>query len=277
MALAPIAAALIARPPPTAAPPPPPKRPESDCGSGMRASDFSEPRWARWLRAKPAHSSHSRRWARSAPRSLRSRRPSSWLRDGELGLVAGDPFLELLAERAPGAEDQGLDGAHGELEDLGDLLVAAPLELAHDEGGSLVEGEVAERAADVLGGEGVVLDDCGFGELLLEDDLVRPALRLAEALPADVVRDRDQPVLRRARALASLEGLVGVEEGGLRDVLGVGLVAQDDECVAIDVARVLAIEALKGAVRAEALRENGRHIHKDAAICGDLAPRRRVI
>jgi len=49
---------------------------------------------------------------------------------------------------------------------------------------------VAERAADVLGGEGVVLDDCGFGELLLEDDLVRPALRLAEALPADVVRGR---------------------------------------------------------------------------------------
>src|SRR5262249_52176233 len=112
------------------------------------------------------------------------------LRDGELGLVAGDPFLELLAQRAARAEDERLHRADRDAEDLGDLLVAAPLELAHHERGALVEGEVAERAADVLGADRVLVDD-GLGELLLVDDLVRPALRLAEALAADVVRDRD--------------------------------------------------------------------------------------
>src|SRR5262249_16750296 len=121
-----------------------------------------------------------------------------------LGLVAGDPSLELLAERAAGPEDQRLDGTHGEAEDLGDVLVRAALELAHHERGALVEGEVTERAADVLGADDVVVDD-RLGELLVQLDLVRAALRLAEALPADVVRDRDEPVLRGARALAALE------------------------------------------------------------------------
>ena len=131
---------------------------------------------------------------------------------------------------------------------------------------------MAERAPDVLGGEGVVVDNGCLGELFLEGDLVRPALRLAEALAADVVRDRDQPVLRRAGALALLERAVGVQEGRLGDVLGVGFVTQDDERVAVHVARVLAIEALEGAVRAEALRENWRHTYEDALFAGNLHP-----
>ena len=97
-------------------------------------------------------------------------------RDRELGLVAGDPFLELLAEGAAGAEDQRLDGAHRQAEDLGDLLVGAALELAHDERGPLVEGEVAERAADVLGADPLLLLERRFGELLVQRDLVRAAL-----------------------------------------------------------------------------------------------------
>ena len=117
---------------------------------------------------------------------------------------------------------------------------------------------MTERAADVLGRDGVV-DDDRLGELLLEADLVRPPLRLAEALTTDVVRDRDQPVLRLFRTLALLEGAVGVHEGRLGDVLGVGLVAQDDQGVPINVTHVLAIEPLEGAVRAEAGRENRRH------------------
>jgi hypothetical protein len=107
---------------------------------------------------------------------------------------------------------------------------------------------VAERAADVLGGERVLLDD-GLGELFLVDDLGRPPLRLAEALAADVVRDRDQPVLRRPRLLAVLDRPVGVQERRLRDVFGVRLVAQDDQRVAIHVAGVLSVELLEGPVR----------------------------
>ena len=62
---------------------------------------------------------------------------------------------------------------------------------------------MSERAADVLGADRVLVDG-RLGELLLVGHLARPALRLAEALPADVVRDRDQPVLRRLGPVAAL-------------------------------------------------------------------------
>ena len=94
---------------------------------------------------------------------------------------------------------------------------------------------------------------------IVELDLVGASLRLAEALPADVVRDRDQPVLRVPRALASLVGAVGVQERRLRHVLGVGRLPQDRERVAIDVTDVLPVDALERAVRAQLLREEGRH------------------
>ena len=94
---------------------------------------------------------------------------------------------------------------------------------------------------------------------IVELDLVGTALRLAEALPADVVRDRDQPVLRVPRALAALVRAIGVQEGRLRHVLGVGRLPQDRERVAIDVTDVLPVDALERAVRAQLLREEGRH------------------
>jgi hypothetical protein len=106
----------------------------------------------------------------------------------------------------------------------------------------------AERWLKVLGADGVLVDD-GLGDVLVEGDLVRAALRLAEALPADVVRDRDQPVLGVPRALAAFEGAIGVHEGRLGDILGVRLVAQDDQRVAIHVAGVLSVELLEGPVR----------------------------
>jgi hypothetical protein len=88
---------------------------------------------------------------RSALESLRV------LQAGErrLRFVAGKPALELLAKSAAGAEDQGLDGADRDVEHVGDLRVRASFELAHDEGGALVEGEEAEGAADLGGGRNV--------------------------------------------------------------------------------------------------------------------------
>src|SRR5215510_9792897 len=74
-----------------------------------------------------------------------------------LGLVTGQAPLELLTESAPGAEHQGLDRGDRDVEHLGDLGVRTALELAHDEGGALVEGEEAEGAADLGGGRDVVL------------------------------------------------------------------------------------------------------------------------
>ncbi len=73
----------------------------------------------------------------------------------ELGLLAGEPALELLAEGAAGPEDQGLDCADGEVEDLGDLGVRAAFELPHDDRGALVEGEEPECAADLGRGRDV--------------------------------------------------------------------------------------------------------------------------
>ena len=186
-------------------------------------------------------------------------------REGELGLLAGEPALELLAESAAGAEDQGLDRADGEVEDLGDLGVRAAFELAHDERGALVEREEAERTADLACGGDVCVVGCRGGEALVELDLLRAARRVAEALPADVVRDLDQPVVRAMRALAALERAVGVEEGRLGDVLGVGLVVEDRERVAVDGVDVPSVELLEGALGgALGWREQGRHCWRDA-------------
>ena len=68
---------------------------------------------------------------------------------------AGEAALELLAESAAGAEHQGLDRGDRDVEHVGDLGVGAAFELAHDEGGALVEGEEAEGAADLGRGRDV--------------------------------------------------------------------------------------------------------------------------
>ena len=83
---------------------------------------------------------------------------------------------------------------------------------------------------------------------VFERDLARAVAGLAPAHAADVVRDRDQPVVRAVRPVAALEGAVGVEERRLGDVLSVGRVRQQGERVLVDVARVAAVELLEGAV-----------------------------
>ena len=112
-----------------------------------------------------------------------------------------------------------------EAEHAGDLLVAATLELAHHDRRALVERERRERGQHLV-------------EIRLLVVARRPARAprssvtsrgrragLAPAHPADVVRDRDQPVVRLLRPLAPLERAVGVEERRLGDVLRVGRVA----------------------------------------------------
>src|SRR5262249_17541327 len=82
---------------------------------------------------------------------------------------------------------------------------------------------------------------------LVELDLVGPALRLAEALPANVVGDREQPAPGPLGPDAAVEGAVGVEEGRLRDVLRVRGVVEHRGRVAVhvpDMARVEALESL---------------------------------
>src|SRR5206468_6212311 len=102
-------------------------------------------------------------------------------------------------------------------------------------------------------------------------DLLRPARRVAEALPADVVGDLDQPVVCALGALAALERAVGAHEGGLGDVLGVGLVVEDGQRVAVDSVHVLPVQPLEGAVDGtRSLREQGSHRCVDTVFCSFL-------
>jgi hypothetical protein len=180
-------------------------------------------------------------------RALRSRnRLVQLFRDVELCFGARDRAFQLLAQRAPRTKDERLDRARGETQHLGDLGVRAPLDLAQDDRGTLVEGEMAERAANVLRRRPVLGGDL-VRDVVVESEphLLRAPCGGAEPLQAHVVRDLDQPVERRARILAALERLVRVEERRLRDVLCVGAIAQHPVRVAVDVRRVPPVEALE--------------------------------
>src|SRR5260221_9049988 len=124
-----------------------------------------------------------------------------------LCLVARQRAFELLAERTPRAEDERFDGRRRQTEDLADLGVRATLELTHDDRGALVEREVPERAADVFRRRClVVVGHEPVGDVEVELNLFRSPRRGAEALAANVVRDRDEPVEGHAWLLAALEG-----------------------------------------------------------------------
>ena len=169
-------------------------------------------------------------------------------REGELCFLAGEAALELFAQGPAGAEDEGLNGADGDIEDLGDLGVRAALELAHDERCALVEAEEPEGAADLARARHVAVVGGGRSSALVELDLLGPPRSVAEALAADVVGDLDQPVVGALWAFAALERAVGAHEGGLGDVLRVGFVVHDGQRVAVDGVNVLLVEALEGAV-----------------------------
>ena len=110
--------------------------------------------------------------------------------------------LELLAERAARAEEQRLDsGAERGLEDLEPISAyGAAFELAHDERGALVEAELEPSALRISSALGTSSSSAGARVavvLTLQRDLLRAgAADVAEALPADVVGDLDQPVVR---------------------------------------------------------------------------------
>ena len=173
------------------------------------------------------------------------------LRHRELGALTGDDVLELVREGAPGAEEQRLERRGGDPEQLRDLLVRAALELAHHE-------RLALRGRDLLQS----LDEAVELDLLVrhpgrdvadELDLRRAGGRLAPPLADEVVGDREEPARRVPRVLPALERPQGVHEGRLRDVLGVGVVAEDRVGVAVDVADVSAVQVVQRGLGARAL------------------------
>ncbi len=152
---------------------------------------------------------------------LTRQRPVHLPGDRELCLLATELALELLAKCPPRAKDQSLDRGDGHAQFCGDVRIRPALELPHDKGCALVERELREGALQLLRCRtalGVVqLDAVALSQL----DLGRTAHRQPVALPAHVVGNRDQPVVRRAGSLALPERAVGVQKRGLGDVFRV--------------------------------------------------------
>jgi hypothetical protein len=63
---------------------------------------------------------------------------------------------------------------------------------------------MAERPLDIRGRGSVIAGNNRFRNILVKDNLGRTTRGLAIALPAHVVRDRDQPVPRFDRTLPPL-------------------------------------------------------------------------
>ena len=80
------------------------------------------------------------------------------------------------------------------------------------------------------------------GEAVVELDLARPGLLLPEPLLDRVARDREEPVRGLARTDALLERAIRVEEGRLRDVFRVGVVAEHRVGVPVDLTAVSPVE-----------------------------------
>ena len=186
-----------------------------------------------------------------SPAVLAREPPVELIREFELGAAARDGVLELFCERASGAEEERLECARREPEDLADLPVGPPFELPHHECLALALGDPLQRPDELLHRGPVVVGGL-LGDIAVEHDLGRARLLLAEPLPHDVVRDRDQPVRRLARALAALEGAKGVDEGGLGDILGVGVVAEHGIGVAVHLSRMVPVEVVEGPGRGHA-------------------------
>jgi len=177
--------------------------------------------------------------------------------EDELRLGTRERALELLAQRAAGAKDEGLDCRDGQAEALCDLPVGAPFELSQHERRALPEGEVRERPPDVPGARRRLVASAQVCKIVLQHDLDRSSGSLAVSLPAHVLRDRDQPVSGRARALARTERAEGVQERRLGDVLRLVEVANEAERVPVHVGNVPLVQPLECAVRA--FRQKRRH------------------
>jgi len=196
--------------------------------------------------------------------SLRAREAAvETARDRAFRLVAGQCSLEVLAQSASRFEHERLHVGRRQREYLRNLHIGAPLELAHDERRPLVEREVDERTSD----------------LRRRRRKVRAAERMvfvvgvgAGALAAGGVGEAEQPGADVARAVAASERAVCVDERALRDLLGLGRVAQHRERVPVDVGHPTAVETLECAVPAPDLRETRRHPRIDAAQAKNLLP-----
>ena len=157
-------------------------------------------------------------------------------------------LLEPLRERAPGAEDQRLDGRLGDLELLGDLAVGKPLPLAQEDGPALLLGHPGER---VLDPDQLVPLAVRTGDDFLDHAEVARTLdpssppRRAAARQADVLGDLEEPRALGLRRDALPERTERVHERRLDGVLSLLAGAELMQAVAVDPRCVALVERVR--------------------------------
>ena len=131
--------------------------------------------------------------------------------------------LARLHEPDPRAHEQRLDGGHGDVQRAGQLGVAQPVELAHEQRRALLGGQpphVGHQAAQLLATLGLVQRVAQRRARDVEQ-LARIRQRTAELVDAAVVRDAVQPGAQRDRPVVLAQRAVGPQEDVLQRVLGV--------------------------------------------------------
>ena len=180
---------------------------------------------------------------------------------------AGRELVVLLAEPLARAEQRALHGGAAHAHALADVLVAAALELAHDEDLVVRLGQAAERAAQqvevLLGVHGRLrarrgrreAPVVGGGEAVVgvEGDLLG-APPAAVRVDAGVLGDLVDPGLEGDRALGLAHPPQRGDEHLLGDVLRAAVVLDHAVAVRGDPALIARVEDLEGAIVAAAHR-----------------------
>ena len=218
----------------------------SDTGMGTRASPRSAERWRCCRRAKLAQSGHSARWSRRRRRSFRPSRSST---DCDTASCASVHVSWCSSSSASDrrARNRSVSSADVVTPRMSAISVYerpsnSRRTIACRCCGGIFESAVSSSPTLGPSSSSGVLRACG--DPVVELDLARPRLLLSEALLDRVARDRQQPVRRLSRLDALLERAVRVQERRLRDVLGVRVVPEDGERVAVDLGDVGAIEVV---------------------------------
>src|SRR5438270_4423692 len=176
------------------------------------------------------------------------------------------PLGESLLELPDRAMDQHLGRALGASESAGDLAVVHTDREAHDQRLAAIVRKAGDPAQD--GGQLLPLLDQLLGPVRGRDDrgVLEVGLRAARAVAVvvrrEVVGDPDQPGPERPPVRlrsGALEVPVRLEEGLLREVLGVVVVAHLVVAVAVDVAQVGAVELGELAIQLAFVGGRRRH------------------
>ena len=161
--------------------------------------------------------------------------------------VASASFVirEFFAELGAAAVEAGLDGAAGDLQDVGDLLVGQALDLAEEEGFAEVGGEGADDLEEVetlvdgggrRGGAELLIEEAAgvlaggvVGRGAVEGEGAAGVAFLVPELGGAADEDAGEPGLDRGAAVEGFEPAEGGGEGFLAEVFGVEAVAGERE------------------------------------------------